>query len=93
MLMIWSARCTFLTETKMELEFLSGLGLISSRGSQGSRSPRGQSLAVLLGFRCLVGVVCRVLGGRGERVAFKPLWGPKVEGHEGVAGTECEAGV
>lgn len=50
-------------------------------------------MAVLLGFRCLVGVVCRVLGGRGERVAFKPLWGPKVEGHEGVAGTECEAGV
>lgn len=90
MLMIWSARCTFLTKTKMELEFLSGLGLISSRGSQGSHSPRGQSLAVLLGFRCLVGVVCWV---QGERVAFKPPWGPKVEGHEDVVGTECEAGV
>lgn len=93
MLMIWSVRCTFRTKTKMELEFLSGLGLISSRGSQGSHSPRGQRLAVLLGFHCLVGVVCWVLGGRGRRVAFKPPWGPKVEGHEGVVGARCAADV
>lgn len=72
MLMIWSAQRTFHTRMKSKLEFLSALGLISSRGSLGSRSPRGQRLAVLPGpARALLGG-CGVLGAGG---AFKPLWG------------------
>lgn len=35
MLMIWSVLCTFHTRTRSELEFLSGLGLISGGGSLG----------------------------------------------------------
>lgn len=82
MLMIWSTRCTFHTRMKMELEFLSGLGLISSRGSQGSHSFRGPRLAVLPGLPCLVGVVCWVLGG-----GHSSLHGDQREGgHEGVVG-------
>ena len=51
---------------KSELEFLSGLGLISSGGSLGSRSPRGQRLAVLPSpARALLGG-CGVLGAGGR---------------------------
>lgn len=45
---------------------VSALGLISSRGSLGSRSPRGQRLAVLPGpARALLGG-CGVLGAGGH---------------------------
>lgn len=67
MLMIWSARCTFHTRMRSELEFLSALGLIISRAPWAAGSPRGQGLAVLPSpARALLGG-CGVRGGGAGR--------------------------